>query len=119
MTLTLQTIRTALIGLIVLGLFLFIPAGTLAYWPGWAFVIVFTIATNTIGLYLALKDPETLARRTKFGASKETRPMQRVAISLAVASLFGVLVVSALDWRLGWSNAPVWVMVLGNVLVAG
>lgn len=119
MTLALQTLRTALIGLIVLGLFLFIPAGTLAYWPGWLFIVVFTIATNAIGLYLALYDPETLARRAKFGASKETRPMQRIAISLAVLSLFVVLVVSALDWRLGWSQVPAWIIVLGNVLVAG
>jgi protein-S-isoprenylcysteine O-methyltransferase Ste14 len=119
MTLALQTLRTALIGLIVLGLFLFIPAGTLSYWPGWLFIVVFTIATNAIGLYLALYDPETLARRAKFGASKETRPMQRIAISLAVLSLFVVLVVSALDWRLGWSQVPVWIIVLGNVLVAG
>src|SRR5262249_12824611 len=50
---------------------------------------------------------------------KETRPIQRVLISLAVIALLAVLVVSALDWRLGWSNAPAWGIVLGNLLVAG
>jgi protein-S-isoprenylcysteine O-methyltransferase Ste14 len=119
MTLFWQTLRTAVIGVIVLGALLFIPAGTLSYWPGWAFIIVFSVMTNIIGLYLAIKDPETLARRVKAGPTKETRPIQRVLISLAVIALLAVLVVSALDWRLGWSNAPVWVIVLGNLLVAG
>jgi protein-S-isoprenylcysteine O-methyltransferase Ste14 len=119
MRLALQTLRTAVIGLIVFGLVLFIPAGTLAYWPGWAFIVVFTIMTNAIGLYLAIRDPAALERRVKFGATKETRPMQRVLIAVVTVVLFAVLVVSALDWRFGWSNVPLWVIVLGDVLVAG
>jgi protein-S-isoprenylcysteine O-methyltransferase Ste14 len=118
MKLALQTIRTAVIGLIVLGALLFIPAGTLAYWPGWAFIVVFTIMTNWIGLYLAIKDPAGLERRVKFGATKETRPLQRVVIGIVTVALVAVMIVSALDWRLGWSNEPLWVIVLGEVLVA-
>jgi protein-S-isoprenylcysteine O-methyltransferase Ste14 len=118
MKLALQTIRTAVIGLIVLGALLFIPAGTLAYWPGWAFIVVFSIMTNWIGLYLAIKDPAALERRVKFGATKETRPLQRVVIGIVTVALVAVMIVSALDWRLGWSNEPLWVIVLGEVLVA-
>jgi protein-S-isoprenylcysteine O-methyltransferase Ste14 len=118
MKLALQTIRTAVIGLIVLGALLFIPAGTLAYWPGWAFIVVFSIMTNWIGLYLAIKDPAALERRVKFGATKETRLLQRVVIGIVTVALVAVMIVSALDWRLGWSNEPLWVIVLGEVLVA-
>jgi protein-S-isoprenylcysteine O-methyltransferase Ste14 len=118
MKLALQTIRTAVIGLIVLGALLFIPAGTLAYWPGWAFIVVFTIMTNWIGFYLAIKDPAALERRVKFGATKETRLLQRVVIGIVTVALVAVMIVSALDWRLGWSNEPLWVIVLGEVLVA-
>jgi protein-S-isoprenylcysteine O-methyltransferase Ste14 len=118
MTLFWQTLRTAVIGVIVLGALLFIPAGTLAYWPGWAFILVFSVMTNVIGLYLAIKDPETLARRVKAGPTKETRPIQRLLISIVSIGLVAVLIVSALDWRLGWSNAPLWVILLGDALVA-
>lgn len=118
MNLFLQMLRSAAIGLIVLGLLLFIPAGTLAYWPGWGFIVVFLILTNAIGIYMALKDPALLARRMKVGPTKETRPLQRFAILVAVLSLVATLILSALDWRLGWSGVPVWVMVLGNVIVA-
>ena len=114
MPLFLRTLRSAAIGLVILGLLLFVPAGTLAYWPGWAFIVVFTVMTNAIGLYLAIKDPAALERRVKFGATQETRQIQRLLIALAAT-----LVVSALDWRLGWSAAPLWVVVLGDALVAG
>jgi protein-S-isoprenylcysteine O-methyltransferase Ste14 len=119
MKLAIQTLRSSVIGLIVLGALLFIPAGTFAYWPGWAFIVVFTVMTNYIGLYLAIKDPAALERRVKFGATKETRPLQRILIGVVTVALLATLVVSALDWRLGWSTVPVWAIVLGDVLVAG
>jgi len=118
MKLAIRTIRSAAIGLLVLGLIVFVPVGTLAYWQGWAFIIVFTISTNIMGVYLALKDPALLERRIKAGPGAETRPAQKVLISIAFAGMIALVVVSALDHRFGWSHVPVWVALLGNVLVA-
>jgi len=118
MTLFWQTLRTVVIGLIALGVLLFIPAGTFAYWPGWGFIVTFTVMTNIIGLWLALKNPALLARRIKGGPTKETRPLQRMLISAVVLAFAAVLILSAIDWRLGWSGAPLWIVVLGDVLVA-
>jgi len=118
MKLAIRTIRSAVIGLLLLGLIVFVPAGTLAYWQGWAFIIVFTISTNIMGVYLALKDPALLERRIKAGPGAETRPAQKVLISIAFAGMIALVVVSALDHRFGWSHVPVWVSLLGNVLVA-
>jgi protein-S-isoprenylcysteine O-methyltransferase Ste14 len=112
-----QTLRTVVIGLIVLGALLFIPAGTLAYWPGWGFIVTFTVMTNIIGLWLALKNPALLARRIKGGPAKETRPLQRLLISVVVLAFVAVLILSAIDWRLGWSGAPLWVIILGDAMV--
>jgi len=118
MTLFAQTLKTTVIGLIVFGAVVFIPAGTFAYWRGWAFIIVFSASTTIIGLYLALKDPALLERRMKVGPAAETRPLQKAIISLAFLSFFALIVVSVLDYRFGWSHVPAWVSVLGNILVA-
>lgn len=64
MNLALRTMRTAIVGLFVLGGIIFGSAGTLNYWQGWAFIIVFTISTNLIGVYLAI-DPALLERPHK------------------------------------------------------
>ncbi len=118
MNLALRTAKTAVIGLFVLGFITFFPAGTLAYWQGWAFIIVFTVSTNVIGLYLALKNPVLLERRMKVGPGAETRPLQKVLITLGFVGAIAVVAVSALDWRFGWSHVPPWVSGLGDVLVA-
>jgi protein-S-isoprenylcysteine O-methyltransferase Ste14 len=118
MQLFMRTLSTSVIGLIVFAVIIFGSAGTLAYWQGWTFVIVFTISTNVIGIYLALNDPALLERRMKVGPAAETRPIQKALMSLAVASFLALLVVSVLDNRFGWSHVPAWVSVLGNVPVA-
>jgi protein-S-isoprenylcysteine O-methyltransferase Ste14 len=51
--------------LLVLAAALFVAAGTLAYWQGWAFLAVFGTATGAISLDLARRDPELLARRVR------------------------------------------------------
>jgi len=117
MKLALQTVRTMVVGLIVLGALLFIPAGTFAYWAGWGFIVTFTVMTSIIGLYMAIKDPALLARRIKGGPTKETRPLQRLLMAVVLVAFLAVLIVSALDWRLGWSSEPVWVIAVGDLLV--
>jgi len=106
MQLFLRTLRTSVIGLVIFGMFIFVPAGTFAYWQGWAFIAVFTVSTNIMGVYLALNDPALLARRKRFGPRAETRPIQKVLISRAFAVFVMLLVISVLDHRFGWSRVP-------------
>ena len=118
MDLFMRTLKAVVIGLIVLAVLVFLPAGTLAYWQGWAFIVVFSLSTNAIGVYLALTDPALLERRMKAGPAAETRPMQKIIITLAFIVLALMPVVSAFDHRFGWSQVPAWLSVLGNALVA-
>ncbi len=118
MDLFLRTLKAVVIGLILLAALVFLPAGTLAYWQGWAFIVVFSLSTNTIGVYLALTDPALLERRMKAGPAAETRPAQKIIISLAFIVLALMPAVSGFDHRFGWSQLPAWLSVLGNALVA-
>jgi protein-S-isoprenylcysteine O-methyltransferase Ste14 len=118
MKLSIQAVGTFLIGAIVLGVLLFLPAWTLNYWQAWVFIVVFLVAVNSIGVYLSLKDPELLERRKKVGPAAETRMAQKIIIALGFLSLLGVMVFSALDYRFGWSPVPTPVALLGDLLVA-
>ena len=106
------------IGLVVFGLLVFWPAGTFDYWQGWAFIAVFAAATLVPSAYLAVKNPEALRRRMQAGPGAETRPMQKVVSAAAFGSLAALIVISALDFRFGWSSMPTAVSVAGDVLVA-
>ena len=118
MKIALQTIASTLIGLVVFGLLVFWPAGTFDYWRGWAFIAVFAAATTIPSLYLAATDPAALRRRMQAGPAAETRPLQKLIISFAFVSLGATIVVSALDFRFGWSSVPPAISVIGDMLVA-
>jgi protein-S-isoprenylcysteine O-methyltransferase Ste14 len=111
-------LRNLLLGVVGLGVLIFIPAGTLAYWQGWIAIVVIMAATTTTGLYLASYDPALLERRKKFGPGAETRPAQKIIIGLALVTTLALLVLSPLDHRFGWSYVPPWLSLVGNVLIA-
>jgi protein-S-isoprenylcysteine O-methyltransferase Ste14 len=114
----LQTLVSVPIGLVVFGLLVFWPAGTFDYWQGWTFIAVFALATLIPSVYLAFKNPEALRRRTHAGPWSETRTIQKIVSVFAFASMAAMIVVSALDFRFGWSTVPAAISIAGDVLVA-
>jgi protein-S-isoprenylcysteine O-methyltransferase Ste14 len=116
--LILSTLKTFLIGAIVLGMLLFLPAGTLRYWQAWVFILVFLTSVSAIGLYLSLKDPALLEKRKKVGPTAETSPVQKIIMSFAMIGIVSLLVICALSVRFGWSFVPWYISLLGDVLVA-
>jgi protein-S-isoprenylcysteine O-methyltransferase Ste14 len=102
----------------MLGLALFVPAGTIRFIEAWVFVALFFTASLAITVYLAKRDPALLARRTQAGPVAEKSGVQKVIQGVASLSFFATLVVPALDHRFGWSRAPWPAVVLGDVLVA-
>jgi protein-S-isoprenylcysteine O-methyltransferase Ste14 len=101
----------------VVALALFGAAGTLHFFEAWLFLGVFTGSALAITLYLALRDPALLARRTQAGPTAEKRWPQKAIQGLASIAFIATLVVPALDRRLGWSRAPVPLALAGDALV--
>ena len=109
---------SAALGLAVFGLLLFVPAGTLHYWQAWVFLAVFAASTWIPSVYLMRTNPAALERRMRAGPIAETRPLQRILITIVFVTFPAMFVVSALDHRFGWSPVPVPVTVIGDALVA-
>ncbi|SON62829.1 hypothetical protein MSIMFI_04358 [Mycobacterium simulans] len=117
MSIGFKTIAFSLLGLVFFGVLLFLPAGTFNYWQAWVFIAVFSLTTAWPSIYWAKKKPEVLQRRMSSGPMAETRPAQKIIVLGLQQWFAGLLVVSAFDYRFGWSNVPVPVVVLGDVLV--
>lgn len=109
---------SATLGLTAFGLLLFLPAGTLHYWQAWVFLAVFALSTWIPTMYLLRTNPAALDRRLRAGPLAETRTLQRILITVIFIAFPATFIVSALDWRYGWSLVPAPVSVIGDVLVA-
>lgn len=112
-----QAVITSVVGAVAFGALVFLPAGTFDYWRGWAFIAVFAAATLIPSAYLAVTNPDALRRRMQAGPGAETRPVQKIIIAFAFLSMAAMIVISALDFRFGWSAVPSAVSVVGLVLV--
>ena len=105
---------------LLMGLLVFVPAGTLRYWQAWVYLSIFTGASILTTLYLIRHDPALLERRMKGGPTAERRPAQKRIMLGASVGFIGLLVVPALDVRFGWSKVPPGVVLLGDaLLIAG
>ena len=110
-------IRNFLLGVILFGIMLFLPAWTLNYWQAWVFIAVFMVLVSAGGLYFSMKDPKLIERRTQVTTEKTTMA-QKIFIVIAFAADIALLVFSAFDHRFGWSKVPAYVSLAGDVLVA-
>ena len=113
-----QAIVKGVLGILLFVVLIFWPAGTFDYWQGWTFIAVFAASTTIPSLYLAATNPAALKRRMQAGPAAETRVLQKVIISIAFLAMGATIVVSALDFRFGWSSVPAAISVIGDVLVA-
>ena len=116
-SLVFSAILNFLLGVVALGLVLFLPAWTLGYWQAWVFILLFMVLISATGLYFSINDPALMARRKQAGPSAEQSVGQKVMITIAYISLVGVLIFCGFDHRFGWSRMPAFVSFLGDGLV--
>lgn len=115
--LLLQTLATFVGGALLLGLLLFLPAGTFNYWQAWVCIAVFLITANVFGLYFSIKDPALMERRKQAGPAAEQSMLQKIIATLALSGLLALFVLSAFDHRFGWSQVPPFVSWIGDALL--
>ena len=106
-----------LISLAILLACLFIPAGTLDYWQAWAFVAVFGVSAQAIGIYFLVRDRTLVERRMNIGPAAEQRPAQKFISALFILGFAGFVVLPAFDHRFGWSPVAPVVSMIANAMI--
>jgi protein-S-isoprenylcysteine O-methyltransferase Ste14 len=115
--LLLQTLAMFVGGALLLGLLLFLPAGTFNYWRAWVFIPVFMITMSVFGVYFSIKDPELVERRKQAGPAAEQSTLQKIIITLVFMDLVALPILSGLDRRFGWSQMPPLISLIGDALL--
>lgn len=99
-------------GVLLVGLLIFLPAGTLAFTYGWLLMALLFIPMLIAGFVMLAKAPDFLKKRLD---AKEKQEKQKGVV--AVSGLMFVIgfVVAGLDFRFGWSRMPNWVTIVASV----
>jgi protein-S-isoprenylcysteine O-methyltransferase Ste14 len=101
----LQALGKFLLGVVVIGLLLFLPAGSLQYWQGWLLMGILFVPMFCAGLVMMAKNPELLRKRLN---AKEEEKEQRTVVKLSGLLFVAAFVVAGLNWRFGWCVLPDW-----------
>jgi hypothetical protein len=104
--------------IVITGLTLFAPAGTLRFVEARVFLALFFGAALAITVYLARKDPALLERRTQAGPIAGKEWSQKIIQGMAGFSFLSTMFVPALDHRFKWSRAPLAAVIAGDALRA-
>ena len=100
-------------GLILVGLLIFLPAGTLHYPGGWLLIGLLFIPMLIAGFVMLFKSPAFLEKRLD---AKEKQATQKGVLAFSGLMFIGGFVVAGLDFRFGWSRMPSAVVIAASIL---
>ena len=100
-------------GLLLVGLLIFLPAGTFAYTYGWLFVGLLFVPMLIAGFVMLAKSPAFLKKRLD---TKEKQGKQKGVVACSGLMFVAGFVVAGLDFRFGWSNMSFWIVVVASIM---
>ena len=108
-----QAITKFLIGALLVGALIFVPAGTIKFLNGWIFMGVLFVPMFIFGIYLMFKNPDLLKRRLN---AKEKEGEQKTVIALSGLMFMAGFVIAGLNYRFGWVVLPNIVTIIASIV---
>ena len=108
-----QALSKFLIGLIIICILLFIPAGTINYPNGWLFIALLFIPMFFAGIIMLFKSPDLLRRRLN---AKEEEDEQKTVILISGIIFLLAFILAGLNFRFGWFKLPTVVIIITSVI---
>ena len=105
-----QAILKFILGIAIVGILLFLPAGTFNYWNAWLLMGILFIPMFFAGIVMMVKNPELLKRRLN---AKEEQPEQSLVIKLSGLMFILGFVIAGLNFRFKWIMLSDWISWVG------
>ena len=108
-----QAIMKFMLGVILVGVLIFWPAGTLTFINGWVFMGILFVPMFIAGVIMLCKNPELLKSRLN---AKEKQKEQSIVVKLSSLMFLAGFIVAGLGFRFGWYTLPKGVVIVATVL---
>ena len=111
--LTVKAFTRFFLGVVILGVLIFWPAGSLKYWQGWLLMGILFVPMFIAGLVMMAKNPDLLRKRLN---AKEEEKEQKTVVALSGLLFIAAFVMAGLNWRYQWCVLPDWAVRVAAVL---
>lgn len=108
-----QAILKFVFGVVVIGILIFLPAGTFDYWNAWLFMGILFIPMFLVGIILMIKNPKLLEKRLR---TKEQSPEQSLIIKLGGLMFVMGFVIAGLNFRFQWIVLLDWILWVSAII---
>lgn len=100
-------------GALLVGLLIFLPAGTLSFAEGWLLMVLLFVPMLIAGFVMFFRAPAFLEKRLDV---KEKQATQKGVVALSGLIFLAGFVIAGLDHRFGWSCMPPAVNIAASIL---
>jgi protein-S-isoprenylcysteine O-methyltransferase Ste14 len=102
-----------LLGVIFVGLLLFLPANSIKYWNGWLFMALLFIPMFIAGIVMMIKSPNLLKSRLDV---KENEKEQKVVVALSGLMFLAGFIIAGLNYRFNWIHLPNIIIIISSII---
>lgn len=101
-----QAISKFILGAVVIGILIFLPAGTFYYWNAWLLIGILFVPMFFAGIVMMSRNPELLKKRLN---AKEQQAEQNLVIKLSGLMFVTGFIIAGLNFRFEWVMIPDWI----------
>ena len=98
-----QAIAKYLLGIVLVGLLIFLPAGTFSFFNGWLFMAILFVPMFFAGIVMMFKNPNLLKSRLN---AKEKLGEQNIVVKLSGLMFLAGFIIAGLGVRFNWYVLP-------------
>ncbi|MBQ4156257.1 MAG: isoprenylcysteine carboxylmethyltransferase family protein [Clostridia bacterium] len=102
-----------LLGVVLVGVLLFLPAGSFAYFNGWLFMIILFVPMFFAGIIMMIKNPDLLKSRLN---AKEKQKDQNLVVKLSGLMFIIGFIIAGLGYRFNWYTLPKTIVIIATVV---
>ena len=111
--LLLEAMTKIIMGIIIIGLLIFIPAGSIEFFNGWLFIILLFVPMFVAGIFMMINNPELLKRRLN---AKEKENTQKEVVALSGIMFIVGFIIAGLNYRYNWMELSNSIVIIGSIL---
>jgi len=108
-----EAIAKFILGVILVGVLIFLPAGTFFFFNGWLLMGILFVPMFVAGIVMMFKNPKLLKRRLN---AKEKQKEQKTVVKLSGIMFLLGFIIAGLTVRFGWYTLPKYVSITGAVV---